>query len=161
MARGERMRPSANSLDLRPGTRQRPSGATIVSGWFSGIRVPRRVIIITGIIAGTVILLGLGAYLIKGHKAKPLTGEAELKSVQAKISRHYLLPTDEEPALATVTDTSKLKTPIFKNSQAGDRILIYQVNQIAIIYRPSTDRIIAVGPVSIDTPKGGTAPSVR
>jgi len=87
------------------------------------------------------------------HHAKTAnSGLAEERAAAAKVSKHYLLPTNETPALATVTDTKKLTTPFLKNAKDGDEILIYQKNQIAIIYRPSIDRIIAVGPVTIDTP---------
>jgi DMSO/TMAO reductase YedYZ molybdopterin-dependent catalytic subunit len=68
-------------------------------------------------------------------------------------SMNYL----SSPALATVTDTSKLTSPFFKKSQNGDKKLIYQTNQVAIIYRPKIDRIIVVGPVSIDTSPSATS----
>lgn len=86
-------------------------------------------------------------------------GVAQLKAVESKVSRHYLLPTSEIPALATVTNKNKLSTPFLKNSQDGDEILIYQNNHIAIIYRPRIDRIVAVGPVSIDNPPAGASSS--
>lgn len=72
--------------------------------------------------------------------------------VVARVNRHFILPTDEQPALATVTDVSKLTTPFLKKSADGDKVLIYQKNRIAVIYRPSIDRVVAVGPVTIDTP---------
>lgn len=78
-----------------------------------------------------------------------------LKSVEyvkSLVANHYLLPRDEQPALATVTDRTKLSSNFFKQADNGDKILIYQKNHIAIIYRPSIDRLVAVGPVSIDTP---------
>ena len=78
-----------------------------------------------------------------------------LSTVESAVSKHYLLPTDEEPALATVTDMRKLSTPLFKQAHDGDKILIYQKNEIAIVYRPSIDRVVAVGPVSIDTLPAG------
>lgn len=68
------------------------------------------------------------------------------------VGRHYLLPSNETPALLTITDKAKLTSSFFKQANNGDKVLVYQTNQIAIIYRPSIDRIIAVGPVSIDTP---------
>jgi len=99
----------------------------------------------------TVIATGLGLFIWQSHRA-PTTGEAALKAVKSKISKHYVLPADEVPALATVTDTSKLSTPFFKGTKNGDQVLIYQKNHVAIIYRPSIDRIVSVGPVSIDAP---------
>lgn len=106
------------------------------------------------VIAGTVVALavvaGAAYILIRAKNASP---DGSLTSVKMLVGRHYLLPTDEQPALATITDPAKLTTPFLKQGRAGDRILIYQQHQIAIIYRPSVDRIVAVGPVSIDKPQ--------
>jgi hypothetical protein len=75
-----------------------------------------------------------------------------IKTLVGKVGRLYLLPSDETPAVATVTDKTKLTTTIFKNAQNGDQVLIYQKNHVAIIYRPKINRIVSIGPVSIDTP---------
>ena len=72
--------------------------------------------------------------------------------VKQEVARHYLLPTNEQPALATIVDKNKVNQTLFKNAQNGDKVLIYQKNHRYIIYRPSLDRIVDVGPVSIDTP---------
>lgn len=73
--------------------------------------------------------------------------------VMSLAGRHVVLPQDERPALVTVTDPTKVSTEFLKNTQSGDKILIYQTNQKAIIYRPSIDRIITIGPVMIEAPK--------
>lgn len=77
-----------------------------------------------------------------------------VSDVMTLISRHMVLPSDETPALVTVTDPSKLSTEFLKNASAGDKVLIYQTNRMAIIYRPSVDKIIKVGPVTIDPVSG-------
>ncbi len=74
--------------------------------------------------------------------------------VKAMVSRHYTLPIEEEPALLTVLDANKLSSVYLKTyAKTGDKILIYKNYQRTIIYRPSIDRIIDVGPVIIDNPK--------
>ena len=88
------------------------------------------------------------------HLKSSANGISKLRIVEAEVAKHYLLPLNEVPALATVTNSSKLTTPFFKNAKNGDEILIYENNKIAIIYRPSIDRIVAVGPVSITTTTG-------
>lgn len=83
----------------------------------------------------------------------------DVQTVQRQVGKHYVLPTDETPVLATVTDKAQLQTDFLKKAQNGDKVLIYQKAQRAIIYRPSLDRIIDVGPVTIastpttDTPQ--------
>lgn len=90
-----------------------------------------------------------GIFIFTHFQHSPSSGLAELKTVEAEVSRHYLLPTNEVPALATVTNKNKLSAPFFKGTKNGDEILIYEQNRLAIIYRPSIDRIVAVGPVNI------------
>lgn len=109
------------------------------------------------------ITAGMGAILIVGvvivsvmflraQAEVPTEGEAAAKAVAKRISKHYILPDGEVPALATITDKTKLTSPVFKMAENGDKILIYQGRKLAIVYRPSKDRIVAVVPVSIDEP---------
>jgi hypothetical protein len=60
----------------------------------------------------------------------------------------YLLPS-EVPTVATVTDVSKLGgQEFFRNAQNGDRVLVFSVAKIAIIYRNSSRAIVNFGPIS-------------
>src|SRR5581483_1628499 len=81
------------------------------------------------------LLIFSAGYLLatKPWASMPLTGQAELNHVTALVAKHYLLPTNETPALVTVTDTKKLTSPFLKKSLDGDKILVYQKNRIAII----------------------------
>ena len=79
--------------------------------------------------------------------------DESLLAVKNKISKHLILTQDEEPAMLTVTDKNKINTPFLKQAENGDKMLIYQNAKKVILYRPSIDRIIDVGPVSIaETP---------
>lgn len=61
------------------------------------------------------------------------------------------LPKDETPTIATVLDKNKLKDqPFFANAQNGDKIIIYTKAKKAIVYRPKDNKLINVGPISID-----------
>lgn len=73
----------------------------------------------------------------------------DVSIVTSALAKHTILP-DEEPILATVTDKSALKTPFLQESQNGDRIIIYPKAKKVIIYRPSVDRIVNIGPVDVD-----------
>ena len=68
-----------------------------------------------------------------------------------KINVFMLLP-NEMPVVATVTDAESLKTsqPFYKDAVNGDVLLLYSVAQRAILYRPSDNRIINVGPVYLN-----------
>lgn len=69
-------------------------------------------------------------------------------NVTKAVSKHIILP-DETPVLATITDKTALKTAFLKQADDGDKVLIYEKAQRVIIYRPSIDRIVEVGPVNI------------
>jgi hypothetical protein len=76
--------------------------------------------------------------------------QKEIESLITKIGKHIVLPTGEIPTLATVSDINQLKgQEFFKNAKNGDKVLIYQNAKKAILYRPSINRIIEVGPVSL------------
>lgn len=80
---------------------------------------------------------------------------ADLSNVSVIVGRvghHMVLPTDETPALLTITDPSKVSTEFLRQSQIGDKVLVYQTHKRVIIYRPSLDRVVDVGPVIIETP---------
>lgn len=77
--------------------------------------------------------------------------EAELRSIVSDVSDHMLLPDDETPTLATVSDMHALEgQEFFRNAEVGDKVLMYLRSRRAIIYRPSIDRIIEVGPITGD-----------
>lgn len=65
-----------------------------------------------------------------------------------RVGAHIVLPTDEAPTLATVSDPSQLKQyPFFENAITGDKVLIYSQNKKAILYRPSEDKIVVIAPI--------------
>ena len=81
------------------------------------------------------------------------------------VGKLIVLPTGEEPTIATVTDPKALQDqPFFANAEVGDRVLIYQTSKKAILYRPSTNIILNIAPLTVSpTPLSqgstGTTPS--
>ncbi|MDB5183832.1 MAG: hypothetical protein JWO07_513 [Candidatus Saccharibacteria bacterium] len=112
---------------------------------------------IPGIIIGAVIVIIIAAAGFfawqQQQSSKDIT---DVNKVMQLVNKHMILPTGETPALVTVVDKTKLNNDFLKKAVNGDKVLIYQKNQRAIIYRPSADRIVDVGPVQIDTPSGGS-----
>jgi flagellar basal body-associated protein FliL len=91
-----------------------------------------------------------------------LTAQQEQQQLINKIGTLTVLPKDETPTVATVTDTIKLKDqPFFTNAQNGDKVLIYTQAKQAFLYRPSTNKIINIAPVNLGNNSGttGTTPS--
>jgi len=80
--------------------------------------------------------------------------EATIKAV-GKITK---LPTGETPQVLVVTDpkTAAKNQPFFANSQTGDKVLVYVKENQAILYRPSTDKIILLAPLNLSNTNNAT-----
>lgn len=76
--------------------------------------------------------------------------KSEANKVKSSVAQLIEVPTDEEPTIATVVDASKLSgQAFFAKAQNDDRVLMYQKAKKAILYRPSTNKIIEVAPINI------------
>ena len=76
----------------------------------------------------------------------------EIESLLEKVKTHMVLPEDEEPTVATISDVDALvkQQPFFKGTQNGDKVLVYVKARKAIIYSPERDIIVNVGAVVVD-----------
>lgn len=82
------------------------------------------------------------------------------KSIIDKVARIIDVP-NEDPQIATVSDSNKLKNqPFFAKAENGDKVLIYSNTGRAILYRPSTNKIIEVAPINRATGGPNTNGSV-
>jgi len=73
---------------------------------------------------------------------------AEIQQIVSIISQRMLLPEGEEPTIATVIDKNQLQDQqFFANAENGDKVLIYTNARKAILFRPSTEKIIEVAPI--------------
>jgi uncharacterized protein YpmB len=104
-----------------------------------------------------IIALSLGGFffykLQKIKKNNPDIVKKEAQELLTKVSRLYLVSTNETPTVATVSDPDKLKDQaFFSESQKGDKVLIFTQSGKAVLYRPSIDKIIAIAPFDTQTP---------
>jgi type II secretory pathway pseudopilin PulG len=73
----------------------------------------------------------------------------EVRQLTAKVGNLVVLP-NETPTLATVNDPAKLKDQaFFAQAEKGDKVLIFTQAKRAILYRPSTNKVIESAPVNI------------
>ncbi len=109
------------------------------------------------VILTAIIAIALGVYSFNQYqKAQKLIknpSEAnvlEIKELVKKVGNLIELPS-EAPTIATVSDITKLKTqPFFAKAMNGDKVLIYTNSKKAIIYRPSTNKIIEVSTINLN-----------
>lgn len=72
----------------------------------------------------------------------------EVKEITTVVGAFMELPKDEDPTVATVVDREKLRNQsFFTSAENGDKVLIYSTAQRAILYRPSTKKVIEVAPI--------------
>lgn len=111
-----------------------------------------------------VALVGLAAYAMQ-LKSQKTTLAGELAQANAnpqllvqkqtdavihQVSLLMQLPKDETPTVANVSDAvaAKKQSAFFNNAQNGDKVLMYVKTGEAILYRPSTNKIVLVAPLT-------------
>jgi len=119
---------------------------------------------LTTILVGVAVVAFGSAYYFYGQysdlRANPnKVAQEETAKVVAKISKLIVLPEDETPTLATVSDPEALKSqPFFAKAKKGDRVLIYANARKALLYNPESNRIVEVAPINIGQPTGESTP---
>lgn len=73
----------------------------------------------------------------------------QTKQLKQDVGKLLDLP-NEDPTIATVTDAAKLRNQaFFSKAENGDKVLIFTQAKKAVLYRPSTKKIIEVAPINI------------
>ncbi len=123
-----------------------------------GKRFYKRFLLVVNVLA-LIALAAFGGYYFRKYqnlKNNPAPAsqiaQEEVDRIIAKVDKLYSLPKDEKPSVATVKDKEKLKDqPFFDKAENDDITLIYSNAKLAILYRPSTDKIINVSSVTIQS----------
>ena len=108
--------------------------------------------------AGIVPDLSLKDQVAKLNSNPQIAIQKQTQALIAEVGRLIDLPKDEAPTVANVSDASQAKkqSAFFNNAQNGDKVLMYVKAGEAILYRPSTNKIILV--TTLDS-SGDTTPS--
>src|SRR6185503_4785956 len=107
------------------------------------------------------LLLAIIAWLVHGYittkdklekqKHSP-SAQTPTQQTISKVSALVDVPTNETPTLANISNAdalrklSKFNASFFADAKNGDILLVYTKNNKAIVYRPSSNKIIASGP---------------
>ena len=81
------------------------------------------------------------------------TIQKQTDSLISDVSKLLTLPTGETPTIANVSDAAQARqqSAFFNNAQNGDKVLMYVKAGEAILYRPSTNKIILVAPLTFNS----------
>lgn len=120
------------------------------------------------------LLVGLALYAAQLHgdrnnlqaqldslKSNPQAAvQQQTNDLIASVGKLINLPKGETPTVAAVTNAAQAKqqSAFFNDAQNGDKVLLYVKAGEAILYRPSTNKIIIVAPLSF-TNNSGTTPT--
>ncbi len=114
---------------------------------------PERSLPVT-LVLGVLLLVAIGVagYFYWQYRNTVSVKEAkEIEDLTKEISQSFLLPENETPTLATVTDKEKLASqPFFQKSENGDKVLIYSQSGRAVLYRPSLKKIVDITSVNVN-----------
>lgn len=100
--------------------------------------------------------MGIGLYLGKNmtlfyqYRLKAKMSQDDAACLQ-QLAQIMVLP-EENPVMSQIVDVSTLKDkPFFAQAQNGDKIVLYQQAQKAILYRPATRQVVEVMPLTMDS----------
>jgi hypothetical protein len=103
-------------------------------------------------------------FILKNTKSKDVGENSEstlqktLPEIIAKVGMLMILPLDEEPTMATVSNPEKLKDQaFFANASSGDIVLIYSKAGKAILYNPTENKIVEVSPINLRENQSATS----
>jgi len=90
------------------------------------------------------------------------TTSAEAKRLVDEVGKLIVLPTNEQPTVATVSDVTKLADQaFFANAKNGDKVLIYTQAKKAILFRESINKIVEVAPVNLGSSAAAPAAPIN
>ena len=89
--------------------------------------------------------------------------KAQTQALLEKIGRLIVIPKDEEPVVATISDIEALANEqnFYRDAENGQKLVIFYGVQKAIIYDEATNKLINVGPVFLKDEQGNDQPAPR
>lgn len=98
-----------------------------------------------------IILVGISQLIHERGGAQDTANAKIMRDHEAliqEIGEFLVLPSDEKPTIATVTDKRKLiGQSLFVDAQNGDKLLAYPIAKKLILYRPVDKKIITLATI--------------
>lgn len=130
----------------------------------------KKLIIMGGVGLVMVLLLIIAGYFFYQYQksvnlAKTSNSNETAQDLITKLGKTIDLPTNEQPTFATVDNKYSLnRQAFFAKTENGDIVIIYSKNHTAILYRPSSNKVInyATGvAISTQNPTSATPSPVQ
>lgn len=123
-----------------------------VLGWV-GSRFRGKNLVYTVLTLLSVVSIGSTVFLAERVNALKQDPQAQAKRDTAalvdKVGQLIMLPADETPTVATVSDPTKLQDQaFFADAKAGDKVLIYLAAKKAYLYDPTVNKLVDETPVT-------------
>jgi hypothetical protein len=105
-----------------------------------------------------VVVFVASAFLLGRHSVyqsyPELSGVERAGAILEKVGKLIELPQGESPQIAVIENAESVRQtqPFLTNAINGDILIVYTNAQMALLYRPSANRLIAVGPVNTEEP---------
>jgi hypothetical protein len=87
--------------------------------------------------------------------------ERQTTDLITRVGKLMQLPSGETPTVAAVSNAAaaRQQSAFFDNARDGDKVLLYVKTGEAILYRPSTNKVILVAPLTFNNSTAGTTTS--
>lgn len=83
------------------------------------------------------------------------TEEQQNAELVKAVSQHVVLPANEEPAIATVSNAEEVRgQEFFRNAQNGYKVLVFQGSGFAVLYDPERDKIVNLAQLDVGSVSG-------
>jgi hypothetical protein len=126
--------------------------------------INKQMLLTGALLAVAIVAAGFGFYYYNQYsdlKVNPQrAAQEETRTLVERVSKLIVLPQDELPTIATVSDPEQLQSqPFFRNAKAGDKVLIYANARKAVLYSPTDNKIVEVAPLNIGETAGASTES--
>jgi hypothetical protein len=140
-------RPVAPALSAKPAGKFKITAAAIAIAVLA---------LLTLATAGTAAYFYLQYQGLKNNPTKIV--DDENKILLGRVGKLMLLPDNETPTIATITDLAPFKgQAFFDNAKIGFKVIIYTQAKRAILYDPTEDKIVEVAPLNMSQPANTNA----
>jgi len=117
---------------------------------FSSVVVPKQIRVVFVVALTIIVVYAIVSVVQSRYMVSPNAQvEEDIRVTTEAVGKLMDLPA-EKPTVATVRDVTKLSgQAFFAPAKNGDKVLFFNTAKKVILYRPETNKIINIAPISI------------